>query len=157
MKLLKQITFFFIAIVFITITACKKYPDGPRFSLYTKQQRLCNGWDVFSFTVNGYDSTAYLKSQPFYGQFGFLAQKGDNDAYFTYAAAGSYGGLGHWYFGNNKTSVQIYCNYDSASPGTVGPYRIGIWTWDIMRLEKTELWLKTNYSGKEYFVKFKGN
>ena len=155
MKPLKQITFFLIAIVFITIAACKKYPDGPSFSLYTKQQRLCNGWDVFSFTVNGYDSTAYLRSQPFYGKFDFLAQKGDEAAYFGYIGIGGYEGGGHWYFGSDKTTVLIESTYDSAYPGTVGPYRIGTWQWDIMRLEKKELWLKTTYNGKEYFVKFK--
>jgi hypothetical protein len=155
--MLKKIIFFFIAIVFIATAACKKYPDGG-LSTYA-EGRICHTWNVSSFTVNGYDSTAYLKSQPFYGTYTFETPKGDNNGVFNYQSANyNYYGEGYWEFSNNKKSIGIYCVYSSG--GNIGPYRAQYITWDIMRLKgnellkNNELWLQTTYNGKVYFVKF---
>ena len=149
----KHITILFLAVVFITIAACKKYPDGPLFSLTTKETRLCKEWDVAYFSINGYDSTAYLRSQPFYGTYKFeRPAKGDPGRCFYYSANSLYDGVGNWGFDNNKKSVAI--DGGSGYTGYIGPYGPVRVEWDIMRLTQKELWLKTTYNGKEYFVKF---
>ncbi len=156
MNLIKKIILCFIAIVFITITACKKYPDGPLISLTTKETRLCKVWDVAYFSINGYDSTAYLKSQVFYGTYKFERPEKGNDGWIIYSALDrNYAGGGSWFFINNKKSVGVRCSSYSGFTGNIGPYRAYYVIWDIMRLGENELWLKTIYNGKEYFVKFK--
>ena len=160
MKLLKQITFFFTAIILLTIAACKKYPDGPLISFQTKMYRLTNtNWDVDSFIANGHDSTAYLKSQLFYGNYYFRKPESDNNGRFAYHPLynSNCDGSGQWEFTNNKKSIIISAIYSTF--GHIGPFRlddsIAKVTWDIMRLTQKDLWLKTTYNGKEYFVKFK--
>ena len=149
---------FIIVIVFFT-GACKKYPDGPLISFQSKMYRLTGKyWDVDNFTVDGYDSTSYLKNKPFYGTYYFAKPEGDNNGSFIYTATiGMYSGSGQWFFNNNKKSITIGAGY--SFNGNIGPYRlddsIQKVTWDIMRLTVKELWLKGFYNGKEYFVKFK--
>ena|ERR1700746_1574667 len=154
---LKKIIFFFAAIFFITIAACKKYPDGPLISFDTKETRLCKNWDVVYFSINGYDSTTYLRSQPFYGTFEFDRPEGDNPGRFIYNALDHhYAGGGSWGFSDNKKNVSVSCFVDNSSfTGNIGPYRAKNVNWKIMRLSEKDLWLKTTYNGKEYFVKFK--
>ena len=63
--------------------SCKKYPDGPWLSLHSKEVRLCKSWDVSYFSINGYDSTPYLKNQPFYGKYRFERRKDDHSLFPT--------------------------------------------------------------------------
>ena len=58
---MKKILLLFITIVLLY--GCKKYPDGPAISLLSKESRITGEWDVEYFSVNGYDSTEYLKSK----------------------------------------------------------------------------------------------
>ena len=162
----KKIIFFFVIVVFIINASCKKYPDGPLLSLHSKLERLCRTWDVSTFTINGVDSTSYLKNQIFYGTYQFLTPQGDEPGMANYITKNSnYQGLGSWDFSNRKKSIILYFDFHG-SPyfGKIGPYRYGFGsdststtnniTWDIMRLEEKELWLQTKYNGKQYFVKF---
>src|SRR3954469_15528345 len=41
----------------ILLSACKKYEDGPSFSLMTKKARLANVWQVDKYLLNGEDKT----------------------------------------------------------------------------------------------------
>jgi len=45
-------TLLFITLILITLDGCKKYEEGPSFSLRSSKQRLSGEWDVTSFTVN---------------------------------------------------------------------------------------------------------
>ena len=49
-------------LVATTFTACKKYPDGPEFSLLTRGNRLSNAWKVENYKVNGTDFTSLVSS-----------------------------------------------------------------------------------------------
>ena len=42
----------FLAALFI-VSSCNKYSDGPKFSLLTRKHRLCNDWEMYSYTING--------------------------------------------------------------------------------------------------------
>ena len=42
----------FLAALFI-VSSCNKYSDGPKFSLLTRKYRLCNDWEMYSYTING--------------------------------------------------------------------------------------------------------
>ena len=34
-------------------TSCNKYAEGPKISLVTRKNRLCNDWELYSYTING--------------------------------------------------------------------------------------------------------
>jgi hypothetical protein len=45
------------ACIFLVITGCRKYTDGPTISLMTKKSRLCNDWTLNFAQKNGNDIT----------------------------------------------------------------------------------------------------
>lgn len=150
-----------IALAIIFITSCKKYPDGPLINFESKEKRVLGIWWVNYFSIDGADSTAYLKSKPYYGCYIIYPEIVGGGKEFGYSLmdnAGpnpnpNYNGAGYWMFLDHKKS--IYFHFYSYVQGACGPYRANDVTWRIMRLEDTDLWLKTTYNGKEYFVKFK--
>lgn len=161
MKLLKKIILLFIAFIFII--SCKKYPDGPLLNLYTKKHRIMGTWDVDYFSINGYDSTAYLKSKPFYGMYWFGKGDLEHDPPALYDSnTPGYTANGHWNFESKKNFIHITfdinnnINLPNNIASKIGPYRDNNVSWEIRRLTEKEFWLKTNYTdGREYFVKFK--
>ena len=58
--LLFTLTIFGLTIGPQFITSCKKYPDGPEFSLRTRKERLANTWKVDNYKINGTDFTSLL-------------------------------------------------------------------------------------------------
>ena len=54
MKHLVKIT---LIISCISIISCKKYEEGPAFSLMSKKARLSNIWQVNQYLLNGEDKT----------------------------------------------------------------------------------------------------
>ena len=153
--------------IFIANISCNQYPDGPSITLNTKSQRICRTWDVAFYAIDGHDSTSYLKNQPFYGKYEFVAPTSNfsDHADFNYKASDDYYSIqGEWSFANNKKSLKI--NITSTSyPGNIGVYRLAVIQnvnslhtiiWDIMRLEEKELWLQTTYQGKDYILQFNG-
>jgi hypothetical protein len=156
MKLLKKIILLFIAFVFILTASCKKYPDGPLLNIYSKASRIDGTWDVEYFSINGYDSTAYLKSVGFYGRYKFSNKKDGLELFAMYSAANIYTKVGYWKFQNKKKDLYIHFDVYSGLPNvSLGPYGANDVVWEIRRLKTHELWLKTVYEGREFYVKFK--
>jgi hypothetical protein len=144
----------------VLITSCKKYPDGPLINLESKMKRLCQTWNVDFFSVDSYDSTSALLSKPFYGEYKIedSADEGIHLSYFSskpHPPQYTYSRHGSCQFVNHKKSLYFSLYHPDTLSATFGPYRADDVTWEIRRLTNTEMWLKTNYNGKEYFVKFK--
>ena len=57
-----------ITVTFITTEGCKKYEEGPAFSLFSKKMRLCSTtWVVDKVEKNGTDYTSdWLSQSPDY-------------------------------------------------------------------------------------------
>jgi|SRR6218665_894718 len=159
MKPLRKTFLIFIAAIFILTAGCKKYEDGPLLSLYTKKHRVMGTWDVEYFSINGYDSTTYLKSKPFYGMYNF----GKGETFysihpFLYSSNNvGFTENGQWLFTDNKENIQIaFTDHSTKSETHLGAYRDHNVIWKITRLTEKEMWLKNNYTdSREYFVKFK--
>ena len=43
--------------IFISFVSCKKYENGPAFSLMSKKARIANIWKVDTYILNGKDKT----------------------------------------------------------------------------------------------------
>lgn len=54
MKLFYKI---FLFAIFISFASCKKYENGPAFSLISKKARIANIWKVDTYILNGKDKT----------------------------------------------------------------------------------------------------
>lgn len=153
---MKKIIFFLLVIVLYA--GCKKYPDGPAISLRSKEARIQGTWDVEYFSIDGNDSTNFLKSQPFFGKYKISGESEGDNKLFVYintlsTSPPNYNGAGFWMFLNNRES--LYIHFNNYSGPAIGAYRAEDIVWEIRRLKSKELWLKTTYKGKENFIKFK--
>lgn len=84
-------------LILISVPGCKKYPDGPGFSLASRTERLANTWKVDNYKVNGTDYTTLVS---------------DYNETFTTKGAYSYSwgvlkGAGTWAFQNKDNEVKI--------------------------------------------------
>ena len=101
------------------IQSCKKYEDGPMFSLSSRTQRVANKWKVDNYKVNGTDYTSLV-----------------SDYTETYTKAGAYSyqwgilsGTGTWAFQNNDAEILI-TGIDNQSTVTLV----------IQKLEEKQFW-----------------
>ena len=122
----------------IGVSGCKKYEDGPMFSLLTKKQRLTGEWDAKKIVSDGIN----LMDQGYEMEIEF-DKDGDfefNSTYqYTYQYYSYYGGwqtvtntynnqaTGEWEFSNDKEEIEL--DYDGG----------GSEEWEITRLTNKEL------------------
>ena len=156
---LKNTILFLIAIGFVITASCKKYPNGPLISLYTREHRVVGIWEVEYFEVNGYDSTSVLRSKPYYGMIE-LEKKGPTGEarYADYLANDSkFKAFGGWELRNNKKDLALFFDRSGFLETSLGPYRASsLVIWEIRRLTKKELWLHCIYKdSKSYNLKLK--
>ena len=147
-----------IAFAYIVTASCKKYPDGPLLNIYPKASRVEATWDVEYFSINGFDSTTYLINQSFYGFYEFSVKTEVEKMIAVYAAKynSSFFKIGYWEFKNKKNDLHVHFdNNPGIAPASLGPYGANDITWEIRRLKINQLWLKTNYQGREFYLKLK--
>jgi|YNPMSStandDraft_1061717.scaffolds.fasta_scaffold00167_7 hypothetical protein len=117
-----------VALLSIFIFACKKYEEGPMFSLRSKEERLANTWKVKQYFENGVD-----KTKDFLDEFkNFVMNISKNNTYtLSYDDSyydDKYSESGTWYFNTGKTSV-IFIDDDNCAS-----------TWKILKLKEKEFW-----------------
>lgn len=115
--------------VTLLATSCKKYEDGPMFSLRSKTERISNTWRVERATDGGNDVTSSFDQYE-------LQLLSNGDA--SLAALYSLGSLsfefqtnGTWSFESKKEDLRLDFENDAADR-----------TYEILRLKEDELWLK---------------
>ena len=89
----------------IGLSGCKKYEDGPYFSLLTKKQRLTGDWEIkklmsegINIINNGYDIEMEFDKD---GDFEFSA------SYSYYGYSYTYTSKGEWEFSNDKEEIEL--------------------------------------------------
>lgn len=127
-----------IAIIGLTImTSCRKYEDGPGFSLRTKKARLTGEWKMTHVKENGESVSLdgisirieYKKNDTFIQTVSF-----DDE---TESIAGT------WEFSNKKD--KIYFTYDEDKSYTE--------SFNITRLTNKELWVYNEYNDGNGYAK----
>jgi hypothetical protein len=85
--------------------SCKKYEEGPAFSLLTRKARVANTWKVENYKINGDDYTSLVSS---YTE--------------TFTKGGAYNyswgildGSGTWTFQNNDKEIKLNGSNSQAS------------------------------------------
>lgn len=107
------------ALAIPTTQSCKKYEDGPVFSLRTRTARVANTWKVENYKINGDDFTSLVSSYT---------------ETFTKKGAYSYSwgildGSGTWEFQNKDAEIKLSGNDGQASR-----------TLFILKLEENAFW-----------------
>lgn len=133
--------FFIVAVIFsVAFVSCKKYPEGPSFSLRSKKERLANSWKIQKYYFNGGDSTTFAKSHVFNGYILNINKNGDYG--FSYnLMIGSltfpFNEAGAWTFTEDKKKV-IFTKESGNTSAAVGSSA----TWEVLRLKEKEFWVK---------------
>jgi hypothetical protein len=110
----------------IAFTNCKKYEDGPSFTLLTKKMRISGNWKLTTLTVNGTGSSI-----------NGLESKLDINKEGSYTATSTFGSIsfsetGKWAFSSDKKQLTLTPSTASSIPST----------FDILELKNTEMKLK---------------
>lgn len=129
-KIINLVSVAFIIATVLSFTGCKKYDEGPAFSLSSKKVRVAGTWKFKSFIDNGNDDTQYfIDSQWEFQKDGDFKDIENGNVY-----------LGSWEFASDKEAIDL--TYDGDT------YR-----WNITRLTNKEMWLERNDSG--HFIESK--
>jgi hypothetical protein len=129
-----------VAVIALAGTACKKYPDGPEFSLHTKTERVAQNWKVGQALDSSRDVTTNYNK--YYLD---LTKSGGATLTAQYTFAGTvydYSTGGSWAFVNDKANISFNFSNNNAS---------GVYV--ILKLEQDEMWLKQDAGSLElHFV-----
>ena len=93
-----------LSLIFLT-PSCSKYPNGSKFTLLTKTNRMVNDWKLTSYMINGNE---FIESQP---EISLVIEK---DGTYSWTATQTVLGqiqsefeYGTWSFSDDKTSLMI--------------------------------------------------
>ncbi|MEL6192489.1 MAG: hypothetical protein AAFR66_10580 [Bacteroidota bacterium] len=139
----KRLILPFLVIAGICLGACKKYEDGPVFSLRSKKERVANNWKAGLLSRNNLDeleefSTFELDFSKG-GSFEWRVQPASDSTVQTLS--------GNWEFAKVKESIKLTYAVDS-----LGTDSIRLLFMDIRRLKEDEMWLEYLWIDDQYFV-----
>lgn len=129
----------------IGMYSCRKYEDGPVFSLRSKKSRVVNDWQAALISRNDFDilsevdtfSLSFTDS----GNFSWTLKMNTDTASIEIE--------GNWEFAKVKEAIRLeYESFDSVLlvPGE------RLLFMDIRRLKEDEMWVEYLWEGDEYFV-----
>ena len=114
-------------ITVLNFHSCKKYDDGPSFTLRSKKGRLTGEWELVK--LDGQSITGYDIEWEF-------EKDGDFSQSYSYSSS-SYSYSGEWEFSSDKEEIEIQMNGSSSSTD-----------FEIKRLTNKELTVE--YDGDEW-------
>ncbi len=151
---------YFIAIITLILSGCKKYEDGPLISFRSKVNRLTGKFEIDKFLVNNEDSTLlYNEYMGIYLEIDYFENL--TNTYLGFSDNNKSLCSGHWDIQKPKTTITTdyyywYIDTDSLNSShkpPIAPFE-SYNEWTILKLTNKKLWLKTNYNNKEYILKY---
>ncbi len=141
----------------LTLSACRKYEDGPSVSFRSKAARITNVWKIQSLSRNNLDETdryAFMTwnfQEPNTNKIGQLE--------WSYRMAGDSADIifppATWELATLKEQIKL------TYAGVIDPIGPVIETrllyLDIRRLKEDEMWLEYRLDGDDYFVRLSPN
>ena len=139
---MKKLLLITASLMLLFVAGCKKYPEGPSFSLLTKKSRLCGEWKLKETVSNG---TTTTNSTP---DAITLTIKKDGTYTYSYTIAGTTGtSTGKWEFASSKEHIKWTTTNSNGSTSSSED--------QITKLESKEIWFKdlTNSSEDHWIAK----
>jgi hypothetical protein len=135
MKKAVKLALAIVALGAFTMTACKKYEEGPSLSLRSKKARMAGDWKVEAYYEDGVDKTSDYRT--------FIASESftmDKDGSYTSSSTttSAFGGItstdnGTWEFINDKEDLRTLSSQANATADTMV----------IVKLKNKEMWAKS--------------
>ena len=147
-----------LPVIGIIAYSCKKYPDGPSVSIFSRVERVFGKYDIVSYTVDGADSLSLLNNKFDTIIYGFDAGTTAADTNFYEIDYGS-GKKYYSFWKLNNGDKNLCCgglNYRGDPSHQIGPLAAPIeLCFEVLRLTRNDLWLQKQYHGKTYVIKMK--
>jgi len=134
-RILLFLSFAFLSATILTFTGCKKYEDGPRFSLSSKKGRITNQWQFTEKIVNGQPQQLT----------NITVRDIKRDGAYILTVGTSTDETGKWEFSSDKESITFIPDDDDA------------YSRDILRLKSNELWLEYRDGSDIYEYHYRKN
>jgi hypothetical protein len=128
------------------VISCKKYDEGPTFTLRSAYWRLAGPNTLTKYTVDGIDSLVLYKSC-LGTDFNFKYHYDETEE-MNICMIGSFTWL--YKLEDHHKILKVHIAQGMGATGPFGTNRLPEWT--ILRLTYQDLKMKTNYNGKEYLV-----
>jgi hypothetical protein len=121
----------------LAFSSCKKYPDGPGFSLRPKKWRLSGTWQVEQLLVNGQDMTsAYFPNRTFFESY-------EGNGYYEYDNQNGFSvdtASGSWKWVSKREQIMH----------TVSPFGNDALLITILKLENKSFWYTFTSGSQTY-------
>lgn len=133
-----------LSLLLTAFSGCRKYEDGPTFSLRSKQERAINNWSAFEISRNSIDETLF---------FDLYELQLNRNGTFAWRYDLSQDSLGVQEFTGEweivSANEQIRLTYTDPDPDNGQELLF----FDIRRLAETELWVEYLFKEDYYTVK----
>jgi hypothetical protein len=98
---------FYLLLIGIVFSACKKYPEGPSFTLLTKKARIANTWKLDKYYESGVDKTS--DAMNIFKDFKLIIDKNNMKYSKSFTALGllPYGESGSWKFSSDQNNIDF--------------------------------------------------
>jgi len=118
-----------VALITIGWFSCKKYSEGPAFTLLSKKARAANTWSVNKYYENGVDKTN--DAMTVFKNFVLIIDKNNMKYSKSFLALGvlPYGETGSWKFSSDLNNLEF--NPDNSA--------VGAYSWKILKLKDKSL------------------
>ena len=164
---MKTKVFIIIGIIILTISSCRKYPEGGSyFFLNNMVASISGGYSFSHYYVNGIDSVDYYlkqnsKNNYFETHIEFLSSVGTPQGYYMPyhrkidSTVYWFNFSGNWSLSKDKKKITFGNNITIGTPKNFDtiiyiPPLSARNEWDIVRFKDEELILETNYKGVNY-------
>lgn len=136
------------------LEGCKKYEDGPIISFRSVHSRISGFHTLTKYSVDGIDSLSqYYDSLGL--TFNFIPKYDEVNDICWMSGKRKDGGSTELYWGyklTNSNTILKEIGPVGFSKG-IGVFKPGISNdWQILKLKKNDIVMKTNYNGKEYLI-----
>jgi hypothetical protein len=139
MKNTIKITLSLVAMAMILVTACKKYPEGPGFSLRSKKSRLAGEWKFDKMLKNGTDITTQVMGSGD-SQTMTIDKDGKWTSVYTSGSV-SFTSTGTWEFVDSKENLKMVTDGSNDTDGDTSA---------IVKLKNNALWTEDTYGSDTY-------
>ena len=131
-----------IVVLALLFSGCRKYEDGPTFSLRSKKARVVNNWDAHTVARNNIDETEFYDEYNLNfndnGEIIWTVKKA-TDTVATVLTA-------QWELASVKEQIKLTFS-DIPTPGETTLLYM-----DILKLEEKEMWLRFLQGGDYYNI-----
>ncbi len=141
----------------LLLSNCRRYPDGPDFTLRSVKKRLWGTFELEKYMVNGIDSTDFLPPCKDLYPVDYATHNGK----YCYRFKSNYGiagldGFGHYSIHGDKDEyIMLTYTNSVGNKNFFNPFQPEDGLFEIRKLTNKEFWIREDFKGNRYEIHLK--